>query len=89
MHTIYHFQYKKKITLNYSKSAAMEFLSKGLKNESETAVINETSVFEPLKVYCVKVSKLKLSSFPTSIKFKKTTQSNDYALQNNVNVAIK
>ena len=28
------------------------FSSKGLKNEFETAVVNEPSVFEPLKVYC-------------------------------------
>ena len=28
------------------------FFSKGLKNEFETAVINESSVFEPLKFYC-------------------------------------
>ena len=27
--------------------------SKGLKNEFETAVVNETSVFEPLKFYCI------------------------------------
>ena len=27
--------------------------SKGLKNEFETAVVNEPSGFEPLKVYCV------------------------------------
>ena len=38
---------KKKITLNYFKSAAMGFCSNGLKNEFETAV-----VFEPLKFYC-------------------------------------
>ena len=25
----------------------------GLKNEFETAVVNEPSVFEPLKVYCI------------------------------------
>ena len=30
----------------------MEFFSKGLKNEFETAVVNESSVFEPLKFYC-------------------------------------
>ena len=48
------FQYKKKkkITLNYPKSAAMGFFSKGLKKEFETAVVNDPSVFEPLKVYC-------------------------------------
>ena len=28
------------------------FFSKGLKNEFETAVVNEPSVFEPLKFYC-------------------------------------
>ena len=27
--------------------------SKELKNESETAVVNEPSVFEPLKFYCI------------------------------------
>ena len=50
-HTIYHFQYKK-ITLNYSTSAAMGF-SKELKNEFETVVVNEPSVFESLKFYCI------------------------------------
>ena len=39
------------ITVNYPKSAAMGF-SKGLQNEFETAVVNEPSVFEPLKFYC-------------------------------------
>ena len=46
------FNINKKIALNYSKSAAMFFFSKGLKNEFETAVVNEPSVFEPLKLYC-------------------------------------
>ena len=46
------FNIKKKITLNYPKSAARDF-SQGLKNEFETAVVNEVSVFEPLKLYCV------------------------------------
>ena len=40
------FNIKKKITLNYPKSAA-----KGLKNEFETAKVNEPSGFEPLTVY--------------------------------------
>ena len=47
------FNMNKKNTLNYSKSAAMGFFSKGLKNEFETAVVNEPSVFEPLKLYCI------------------------------------
>ena len=46
------FNIKKKIALNFPKSAAMIFVSKGLKNEFETAVVNEPSVFEPLKFYC-------------------------------------
>ena len=45
---------KKKITLNYPKSAAMRIFSKGLKNKLETAMVNEPSVFEPLKFYCIK-----------------------------------
>ena len=40
----------KKTTLNYPKSAAIELSSKGLTNEFETAVVNESSVFESLKV---------------------------------------
>ena len=44
---------KKKITITDYESAAMVFFSKGLKNEFETAVINEPSVFEPLKFYCI------------------------------------
>ena len=47
------FSKNKKITLNYSKSAAMGFLSKELKNEFETAVVNEPSVFKPLKICCI------------------------------------
>ena len=31
----------------------MGFISKGLKNEFETSVVNKPSVFEPLKLYCV------------------------------------
>ena len=42
------FNIKKKTTLNYPKSAGMRFFSKGLKNEFETTVVNEPSVFEPL-----------------------------------------
>ena len=48
------FNMNKKNTLNFPKSAAMGFFSKGLKNEFETAVINEPSVFEPLKFYVLK-----------------------------------
>ena len=47
------FSIYKKITLNNSKSAAMGLFSKGLKIEFEIAVVNEPSMFEPLKVYCV------------------------------------
>ena len=49
-HTI--FNMNKKDTINYPKSAAMGFFSKGLKNKFETAVVNEPSVFEPMKFYC-------------------------------------
>ena len=49
-HTI--FNIYKKITLNFPRSAAMGFCSKGVKNEFGTAVVNEPSVFEPLKFYC-------------------------------------
>ena len=40
-----------KKSLNYPKSAAMGFCSKGLKREFETVVVNRPSAFEPLKLY--------------------------------------
>ena len=47
------FNMNKKNTLTYPKSAAMGFFQgTQLKNEFETAVVNEPSVFEPLKFYC-------------------------------------
>ena len=48
------FQYEKENhTKNYPNAAAMGFFSKGLKNVFESGVINEPSVFEPLKFYCI------------------------------------
>ena len=47
------FNINNKNTLNHTRSAAMGFFSRGLKNEFETAVVNEPSVFEPLKLYCM------------------------------------
>ena len=38
---------------NYPKSATMGFVPRGIKNEFEIAVVNEPSVFEPLKFYCI------------------------------------
>ena len=49
-HTI--FNIKKKITLNHPNSVAMGF-SKGFKNEIESAVVNEPSVFDQLNIYCI------------------------------------
>ena len=46
------------ITKNHPKLpqvCSYEIFSKGLKNEFETAVVNESSVFEPLKFYCIKI----------------------------------
>ena len=52
-YTIYDIK-KKKITLNYPKSAVMGFFPRDprIQNEFETAVVNKPSVFEPLKIYC-------------------------------------
>ena len=49
------FNIKRKITLNNPKFAAMVFISWGLKHEFETAMVDEPSVFEPLKNYCIYV----------------------------------
>ena len=44
--------YKKRKFPYLSQICSYEIFSKGFKNEFETAVVNEPSVFEPLKVYC-------------------------------------
>ena len=36
-----------------SQICSMSFCSKGLKKEFETAVVNEPSMFEQLKFYCI------------------------------------
>ena len=53
MYTQYTIFKIKKITLNYPKSATMGICSTGLKNEFDTAMVNEPIVFEPLKFYCI------------------------------------
>ena len=45
------FNIKKKVILNYPKSASMGFFM-GPKNEFETGVVDELSVYKPLKCYC-------------------------------------
>ena len=52
------FNMNKKNTLNLSKICSYGLFSKGLKNKFETAVINEPSMFEPLKFYCIVSKKL-------------------------------
>ena len=44
------FNIKEKINLDIPSYG---IFSKGLKNEFETAMVNEPSVFEPLKVHCM------------------------------------
>ena len=46
------FQYKKENIPTLSQICNYGIYSKGLKNELETAMVNEPSVFEPLKFYC-------------------------------------
>ena len=47
------FNIKKKITLKYPKSAAVGYFPRDSRKSFETAVVNEQSVFEPLKVCCI------------------------------------
>ena len=46
-------QYKKKNHPKLSQICNYGICSKGLKKEIETAVVNEPSVFELLKFYCI------------------------------------
>ena len=47
------FNIKMKITQTYPKSAAMGFFPKNSKASSKLPCVNEPSVFEPLKFYCI------------------------------------
>ena len=47
------FQYGKEKHPKLSQICSYGIFSKGLKNEFERAVVNELSVFEPLKFYCI------------------------------------
>ena len=50
------FNIKKKIALNYSKYnnvCSYGIFSKGLKNKFEITMVNEQSMFEPLKFYYI------------------------------------
>ena len=47
------FNLKKKNRPKLPLTCSYRIFSKRLKNEFETAVVNEPSVFEPLKVYCM------------------------------------
>ena len=49
------FHYKKENHPKLSQICSYGICSKGLKNQFETAVVNEPSVFEPLIVYCILV----------------------------------
>ena len=51
IHNIIHFPYEKENHSIFSQICSHGFFSKGLKNEFETAMVNEPSVFEPLKFY--------------------------------------
>ena len=46
-------QYKKENHRELSQTCNYGICSKGFKNDFETAVVNEPSVFEPLKFYCI------------------------------------
>ena len=47
------FNMNKKKYPRLSQICSYVFFSTGLKNEFETAVVNEPSLFEPLKFYCM------------------------------------
>ena len=51
-YTIFNMNKKKKHP-KLSQICSSGHFSKGLKNEFETAMVNEPSVFEPLKFYCI------------------------------------
>ena len=64
------FEYKKEKQPKLSRICNSRIFSMGLQNEFEIAVVNEPSVFEPLKFYCIPNSIL-----PFQYKFQSSTLS--------------
>ena len=57
-HTIINIKDKKRNTRNiptYNNVCSYDIFCKGLKNEFETAVVNEPLMVEPLKFYCIQI----------------------------------
>ena len=69
VHTIYRFQYKKENHTKLVQFCSQGIFSKGLKHEFETAVVNEPSVFEPLKFYCMSSSPKYTSANSSNYRF--------------------
>ena len=55
------FQHEKEKHPKLFQLCSHGIFSKGLKNEFELAVVNEPSVFEPLKFYCILIKSYLLS----------------------------
>ena len=47
------FEYKNEYHNKLSQICSQGMFSQGLKNEFKTAVVNESSAFEPLQFYCI------------------------------------
>ena len=54
---------KKESHPKLSQIRSYRIFPRGLKNEFETAVVNEPSVFEPLKFYCIYFPRVPYSVF--------------------------
>ena len=57
------FNINKRKSSNLSEICNYGICSKGPKNEFETTVVNEPSVFEPLKFYCILKFRIELPPF--------------------------
>ena len=53
-----HFQYKKENHYKLFQICTYGIFSKGLENEFKKVVVNEQSVFKPLKFYCKHCTKI-------------------------------
>ena len=72
------FNVKKKIDLIYPKSVAVDFCSKVLENEFIISVVNEPSVFEPLRFYCTCMQELNKFDFFCKMKEQATLRMNEW-----------
>ena len=79
-HNIYHFQSIKENHPKFSQICNYGIFSKGLNDEFEPAIVNEPSVFEPLKFYCSNIFILRVHNNVVEVFLKNASRLSEHVI---------